>query len=64
VEKQMQAAESRVAEIEHRLSDPDLYKFPMEADILGREHARLKEAIALLYSEWEAATADLEEVLA
>ncbi|MFN2463939.1 MAG: ABC-F family ATP-binding cassette domain-containing protein [Candidatus Dormibacteria bacterium] len=64
VEKQMAECEARVAQIGARLSDPDLYKFPMEADILGKEHGRLKERITELYGDWEAASARLEEAAA
>jgi ATP-binding cassette subfamily F protein 3 len=55
MEKEVAAAEARKTEIEARLSDPDLYRFPMEADILGREHTQLVARLGELYAAWEAA---------
>ena len=55
LEKQVAAGEARLKEIEARLSDPDLYRFPMEAEILGREHKQLMALVADLVGEWEAA---------
>jgi ATP-binding cassette subfamily F protein 3 len=62
LEKELEKAEGRVQEIEARLSDPGLYKFPMEADILGKEHARLQVTVKELYAEWESATAAVESL--
>jgi len=54
LEKRVAAGEARLREIEARLADPDLYRFPMEADILGREHTKLTAEVADLYAAWEA----------
>ncbi|MGI8610534.1 MAG: ABC-F family ATP-binding cassette domain-containing protein [Candidatus Dormibacteria bacterium] len=62
IEKQLETAEARVQAIESRLADPEMYKFAMEAEILGKEHATLREKIARLYSDWETASAELEVV--
>jgi hypothetical protein len=53
------AGEARLREIEAKLADPDLYRFPMEADILGREHQRLSGEVTELYGAWESETAKL-----
>ena len=53
------AGEARLREIEAKLADPDLYRFPMEADILGREYERLTAEVAELYSAWESEAASL-----
>ena len=62
IEKRLQIAEERVRAIETRLSDPEIYKFPMEAEIIGKEHATLRQQLASLYAEWEASSAELEAV--
>jgi ATP-binding cassette subfamily F protein 3 len=59
LEKRVAAGEARLREIEARLADPDLYRFPMEADILGHEHQRLSGEVAELYGAWEAEAAAL-----
>jgi ATP-binding cassette subfamily F protein 3 len=61
LEKQVAAAEARLREIESRLGDPDLYRYPMEAEILGGEHKDLTARAAELYGEWEAAVAEPAE---
>ena len=60
MERELETAEARIRAIETRLGDPELYKYPMEAEILGREHADLRQKASTLYSHWEAATAELE----
>jgi ATP-binding cassette subfamily F protein 3 len=55
LEKRVSSAEARLREIEARLGAADLYRYPMEAEILGREHKDLAARLAELYSEWEAA---------
>jgi ATP-binding cassette subfamily F protein 3 len=59
IEKRVAAGEARLREIEAKLADPDLYRFPMEADILGREHQRLSGEVAELYGAWESEAAQL-----
>jgi hypothetical protein len=59
LEKRVGAGEARLREIEAKLADPELYRYPMEADILGREHSRLTAEVADLYSAWEAEAASL-----
>jgi ATP-binding cassette subfamily F protein 3 len=59
IEKRVAAGEARLREIEAKLADPDLYRFPMEADILGREHQRLSGEVTELYGAWESETAKL-----
>jgi ATP-binding cassette subfamily F protein 3 len=61
MEKEIAAAEERKAEIEARLSDPDLYRFPMEAEILGRELKEIAARLPELYATWEAAAAGQPE---
>jgi hypothetical protein len=58
LEKQVAASEVRLREIEARLVAADLYRYPMEAEILGREHQELSARLAELYREWEAAIAE------
>jgi ATP-binding cassette subfamily F protein 3 len=58
LEKRVAVGEARLREIEAKLADPDLYRFPMEADILGREHTRLTAEVAELVSAWESAAAE------
>jgi ATP-binding cassette subfamily F protein 3 len=58
LEKRVEASEARLREIEARLGAADLYRFPMEAEILGREHRELTARLAELYGEWEAAVGE------
>jgi ATP-binding cassette subfamily F protein 3 len=55
LEARIEAGEARLREIEARLGDPELYRYPMEAEILGREHQDLADRMASLYLEWESA---------
>ncbi len=64
LEKQIATAEARRNEIEARLADPDLYRFPMEAEIIGREHEQLSGRLPELYAAWEAAGSELESAAA
>ena len=57
LERAIASAEARVQAIEARLADPDLYRFPLEAEILGKEHAQLSTSLATLYRDWEDAAA-------
>ncbi len=61
LEKRAGTGEARLREIEAKLADPNLYRFPLEADILGREHQRLTAEVAELYSAWESEVASLGE---
>jgi len=61
LEKRVGAGEARLREIEAKLADPNLYRFPLEADILGREHQRLTAEVAELYRDWESEVASLGE---
>jgi ATP-binding cassette, subfamily F, member 3 len=61
LEKRVGAGEARLREIEAKLAEADLYRFPMEADILGREHQRLTADVAALYRAWESEAASFGE---
>ena len=55
LEARIATGEARLLEIQARLADPDLYRYPMEAEILGREHQDLTKRMTSLYLEWESA---------
>ena len=60
LEREIQKAEARRKEIEDRLADPEIFRFPVEADVLGKEHARIGAALPDLYRRWEEAAGAAE----
>ncbi|MHB8507406.1 MAG: ABC-F family ATP-binding cassette domain-containing protein [Candidatus Dormibacteria bacterium] len=52
-ERAVAAAEAEIKTMEARLADPDLYRFPLEAELLGKRHATATVRLAELYAEWE-----------
>ena len=61
LEKQLEAAEARIAnaekeiqDLETRMADPELYQRPDEARETARRHAELQAGMDALYEEWEA----------
>jgi ATP-binding cassette, subfamily F, member 3 len=61
LEARIEAGEARLREIQARLGDPELYRYPIEAEILGREHKDLTERMTSLYREWESAAGRVPE---
>ena len=52
-EKQWEAAEAAVVEVQVRLADPDLYRDPDGAAVVVAEHEAAKDRAAELMVEWE-----------
>ena len=68
LEKQLEAAEARIADaekeiqdLETRMADPELYKRPDEARETARRHAELQAGMDALYEEWEALSEAVSE---
>ena len=68
LEKQLEAAEARIAdaekeiqELETRMADPELYQRPDEARETARRHAELQAGMDALYEEWEALSEAVSE---
>ena len=68
LEKQLEAAEARIAaaekeiqELEARMADPELYQRPDEARETARRHAELQAGMDALYEEWEALSEAVSE---
>jgi ATP-binding cassette subfamily F protein 3 len=55
LEKKIEQAEARLAEIEDELSDPAAWSTPEKSEKATRRHDRAKEKVASLYAEWEEA---------
>ena len=67
-EKQLEAAEARIADtekeiqdLETRMADPELYQRPDEARETARRHAELQAGMDALYEEWEALSEAVSE---
>ena len=68
LEKQLEAAEARIAaaekeiqDLETRMADPELYQRPVEARETARRHAELQAGMDALYEEWEALSEAVSE---
>ena len=68
LEKQLEAAEARIADaekeiqdLETRMADPELYQRPDEARETARRHAELQAGMDALYEEWEALSEAVSE---
>ena len=68
LEKQLEAAEARIAaaekeiqDLEARMADPELYQRPDEARETARRHAELQSGMDALYEEWEALSEAVSE---
>ncbi|HEV3232429.1 MAG TPA: ABC-F family ATP-binding cassette domain-containing protein [Candidatus Dormibacteraeota bacterium] len=61
LERAVAAAEAEVRTVEAKLADPELYRFPMEAELWARRHAEAAQALAELYQRWETAAAALPD---
>ena len=68
LEKQLEAAEARIAaaekeiqDLEARMADPELYERPDEARETARRHAELQAGMDALYEEWEALSEAVSE---
>ena len=68
LEKQLEAAEARIAdaekeiqELETRMAYPELYQRPDEARETARRHAELQAGMDALYEEWEALSEAVSE---
>lgn len=68
LEKQLEAAEARIADaekeiqdLEARMADPELYQRPDEARETARRHAELQAGMDALYEEWEALSEAVSE---
>ncbi|HIS03298.1 MAG TPA: ABC-F family ATP-binding cassette domain-containing protein [Candidatus Pullichristensenella avicola] len=68
LEKQIEAAEARIADaekeiqdLETRMADPELYQRPDEARETARRHAELQAGMDALYEEWEALSEAVSE---
>jgi ATP-binding cassette subfamily F protein 3 len=59
LEQAVAAAEAEVRAVEAKLADPELYRFPMEAELWARRHAEATTMLAELYRQWEEAAASL-----
>ena len=57
-------ADSEVAELHRRLSDPSVYERPEEVHALATAHSEAAERAATLLAEWEASLAELEALRA
>ena len=70
LEKQLEAAEARIAaaekeiqDLEARMADPELYQRPDEARETARRHAELQAGMDALYEEWEALSEAVERAV-
>ena len=68
LEKQLEAAEARIAaaekeiqDLEARMADPELYQRPDGARETARRHAELQSGMDALYEEWEALSEAVSE---
>jgi ATP-binding cassette subfamily F protein 3 len=55
LEQRIERAEAELREIEDELADPTAWSSPGRAERASERHTKAKEAIAMLYDEWEAA---------
>jgi ATP-binding cassette subfamily F protein 3 len=62
VEKEWEQAEAEVAELQRRMSEPDVYRDADGARDLVADHDRRKDAAAALMAEWERLAARLERI--
>jgi ATP-binding cassette subfamily F protein 3 len=62
LEKEYEAAESEVAQLQEQLSDPDIYERPEEVHALAALHSAAKERAQSLVTKWESAAEALEKL--
>ena len=60
-EKAVGAKEAEIAELETQMADPALYSDPQRAADVQRTYQAAQQALQMLYEEWEAAEAALQE---
>ncbi len=60
LEQAWEAADSEVAELHRKLSDPEIYARPEEVHALAQAHTKATERAASLLAQWETALAELE----
>ena len=60
LERAWAAADTEVAELHRRLSDPAVYDRPEEVHVLASAHEEAADRAAALLAEWEASLAELE----
>ena len=60
-EKAVGAKEAEIAELEAQMADPALYSDPQRAADVQRAYQAAQQALQMLYEEWEAAEAALQE---
>ncbi|MYH43831.1 MAG: ABC-F family ATP-binding cassette domain-containing protein [Acidimicrobiaceae bacterium] len=62
LERAWAAADTEVAELHRRLSDPAVYDRPEEVHVLASAHEEAADRAAALLAEWEASLAELESL--
>ena len=62
LERAWAAADTEVAELHRRLSDPSIYERPEEVHALASAHEEAADRAAALLAEWEASLAELESL--
>ena len=60
VEKQWQKAEDKVADLQQRLADPEVYEDAEAVKTLTRDYDQAKDAAAKLAADWEQAATAVE----
>ena len=60
-EKAVGAKEAEIADLEAQMADPALYSDPQHAADVQRAYQAAQQALQMLYEEWEAAEAALQE---
>ena len=62
LEREYEAAESDVAQLQEQLSDPDIYERPEDVHDLASRHSAAKARARALVTEWESAAQALENL--
>ena len=60
-EKAVGAKEAEIAAYEEKMSDPDLYADPKKAAEVQKAYQQAQDDLLVLYEQWEAAEAALQE---
>jgi ATP-binding cassette subfamily F protein 3 len=62
VEKEIEALELTLSDINKKLADPDSYKQEIQSGALYRQHNDVEEKIAALMQQWELLSDELENM--
>ncbi|NCG38338.1 MAG: hypothetical protein GWP48_12575, partial [Actinobacteria bacterium] len=61
LERELEKAEAKVADLHTRLADPEIYDRPEEVHRLATEHEAAKDRAVALMDEWTSAAEQIED---